>query len=247
MKKLLAHVPWENKTIRLFGIVILLLLIVAPSVYFYSKYQKTQQLLQNPTAAAKEEVKALVAKVSSIIELPKGEEPTVATVSDKGKLKDQPFFINAENGDKVLIYTMAKKAILYRPSTNKVIEVAPVNIGPSSQGSSGQGPVVNNPTSPTPSVTRITLYNGTNTVGLTKTVEKDLGGKISNIAVIAKENASKDDYEETIVIDLDGTQKATAAEIAKAVGGTVGTLPEGEEKPEDTDILVIIGSDYTSK
>ena len=53
----------------------------------------------------------------------------MATVSDLEKLKDQPFFAKAKIGDKVLIYTDAKKAILYDPVNDKIVEVAPINIG----------------------------------------------------------------------------------------------------------------------
>lgn len=58
-----------------------------------------------------------------------GEEPTIATITDREKLKDQAFFARAENGDKVLIYAQAKKAFLYSVKTGKVLEIAPVNIG----------------------------------------------------------------------------------------------------------------------
>lgn len=63
-----------------------------------------------------------------IMELPQDEQPTVATVLDKDKLKDQGFFVKAENGDKVVIYSKARKAILYRESAKKIIEVAPIEL-----------------------------------------------------------------------------------------------------------------------
>jgi hypothetical protein len=56
------------------------------------------------------------------------EKPTIATVENTKKLTSQAFFKNARNGDKVLMYTQTKKAILYRPSEDKVIEVAYLNI-----------------------------------------------------------------------------------------------------------------------
>lgn len=92
--------------------------------FSFSIYQKLQKI-ENPEAIAKEEVDSTVKAVSKLMVLPQGEVPTAATVSDPAKLKDQPFFANSISGDKVLIYTNAHKAILYRPSINKIIEVAP--------------------------------------------------------------------------------------------------------------------------
>jgi hypothetical protein len=71
--------------------------------------------------------KDVVTKVGKLVELPPGEAPTVATVSDLAPLKSQEFFKDAQIGDKVLIFGAAKKAILYRPSTDKIIQVAPLN------------------------------------------------------------------------------------------------------------------------
>lgn len=71
--------------------------------------------------------KNLVEKIGTLIQLPSDENPTIATITDKTKLTNQPFFTPAENGDIVLIYTNTKKAYLYRPGTNKIIDVAPIN------------------------------------------------------------------------------------------------------------------------
>ena len=50
----------------------------------------------------------------------------MATVSDPDELKKYPFFTNAQKGDKVLIYIINKKAILYRPDGDKIVEIAPI-------------------------------------------------------------------------------------------------------------------------
>ncbi len=92
-------------------------------------YWQLRALKQDPQAQAVKETAGLVAKVSQLIVLPTGETPTVATVSDPAALKDQAFFAKAEKGDKVLIYTSAKKAILYSVLKNKILDVAPLNIG----------------------------------------------------------------------------------------------------------------------
>jgi hypothetical protein len=56
------------------------------------------------------------------------ETPTIATISDPEKLKDQAFFAQARaQAIKSLSILKLHKAILWRPSINKVIEVAPLN------------------------------------------------------------------------------------------------------------------------
>ena len=58
--------------------------------------------------------------------LPTGEVPAIAQVADLAPLKDQLFFKNAQKGDIVLMYMQARKAILYDPGANLIIEVAPI-------------------------------------------------------------------------------------------------------------------------
>lgn len=117
----------------IFLLLLLLILSLAALGVVYSQYQKTQselsEIKNNPQALRAEETKKLIEQVAKVMVLPSSETPTVATITDISKLKNQPFFAKAQNGDKLLIYTDAKRAILFRPSTNKVIDVAPVNIG----------------------------------------------------------------------------------------------------------------------
>jgi hypothetical protein len=94
--------------------------------YYFNQYQV---LKQNPQALTDKENAGLVAKLGLLMVLPTNEQPTIATVADPSKLKDQPFFTNAKTGDRVFIYTNAKKAILYDETANKIVEVAPINIG----------------------------------------------------------------------------------------------------------------------
>jgi len=111
------------------GTVILVILLLASIGAAGYMYNQVRILKQDPAKLAQAETAKLVELVGKLIVLPAGETPTIATVNDPEKLKDQPFFANAKAGDKVLIYTNAKKAILYSPSENKIVEVAPLNIG----------------------------------------------------------------------------------------------------------------------
>lgn len=118
----------EGKTMKLLLPVIIVLFVVslAGNGYLFMQYRYLQN---DPQQQTRQEMQDLVAEVSQLIVLPEGEDPTIATVADTEKLKDQAFFVQAAMGDKVLLYTTAKKAILYRPSDRKIIEVAPINLG----------------------------------------------------------------------------------------------------------------------
>ncbi|PIZ61510.1 hypothetical protein COY17_04310 [Candidatus Saccharibacteria bacterium CG_4_10_14_0_2_um_filter_52_9] len=125
-----------NKRLKTKLIVLLAVVIVAVvaglfvnQVHTNNQLKKENQKLSNPQAAAQAETRTLTQEVGKLIELPSSETPTVATVVDVSKLQKQPFFASAKNGDRVLIFTQAKKAILYRPATNKIIQVAPINLG----------------------------------------------------------------------------------------------------------------------
>jgi len=120
----------NKKLVYLLIIGIFIVLAIGISSYFYIQYSNTKKLLNKEQTSSKEDVSKTIQQVGKLIELP-DETPTVATVSDVEKLKSQAFFSKAQNGDKVLIFTDSKKAILYRPSTKKIIEVSALNIGDS--------------------------------------------------------------------------------------------------------------------
>lgn len=116
-------------------VVILVIGLAGAATYFYLQYN---HLKNNPELVAKQETDDLIQRVGKLITLPTGETPTVATVDDKTKLADQAFFADVENGDKLLIYTKAQKAIIYRESTNKIINVGPVSIDSAQEGTNTQ-------------------------------------------------------------------------------------------------------------
>lgn len=112
---------FSRKRLIVGGVVIV---IIAVAVFIAVSRMKS-----DPQAEAKREAAQIVASVRKLMVLPDNEEPIIATVSDPSQLKNQPFFQNAKKGDKVLIYNLAKKAILYSPELNRVVDVAPLNIG----------------------------------------------------------------------------------------------------------------------
>lgn len=210
------------------GTFILIALLVTGGYFSYQYWvlQKTFGVQK----ASMDEVKRLTSDVGKFMLLP-NEIPTIGTINDISKLKDQSFFDNAKNGDKILIYTNAKEAILYRPSAHLIIAVAPVNIG-------GQVPSQ-------ASVAKLGLRNGTDMAGLSYKVEGDIQKAYPGANVVLRDQSKRNDYSATIVIPLSDAANGAASDLAKTLNATVATLPGSETRPTGVDILVIVGKDRT--
>jgi len=121
--------------------ILFVVIVIVGFVWVGIQYKETRDQLtqlKNPNTAGQTEIEIVTNQVKNSIELPANETPTLATVSDSSKLKSQLFFKNAENGDKVLIYTKSGKALLYRPAWKKVIEYSNVTLTNSAQPQTGQ-------------------------------------------------------------------------------------------------------------
>lgn len=126
------QVQRDRKTTITFVIVALVVLIALGAAGFFAK--QYYDLRANPNQAAEADTERLTSAVGKLYQLPKDEKPIVGKVQDKEKLKDQPFFKNARNGDDILIYQKSKVAIVYRAEEDKLINVGPIAIDAAKQG-----------------------------------------------------------------------------------------------------------------
>src|SRR3990167_3435457 len=194
----------------------IILLIIAGLAAFGGIYYKKYQDLKTATHEKLQEaqVQDTISEVSKLYALPSDEQPDVATVKDKEALKQQyPFFDQAENDDVVLIYKEAKLAILYRPATKQLIKVGPVNVE--------SGVAI-----------KVIGSEADRAV-----VEGQL--KTNNLAYTS--GSAKTAVTGITVVDVKGTNADQATRLADVVKGRVGTLPTGEDKPDDVDLLIIVG------
>lgn len=130
------------------GIFLVIAGSLVAAIYFYRQYR----LLVNDSVKAEEMQHAYMLKtMATLIELP-NEKPSIVTITDREKLQSQAFFQKALNGDKIIIYEAAKRVYLYRPSTKKVIDVAPLVLN-DTQGTQSEAEVFNQTLLPQPTAT----------------------------------------------------------------------------------------------
>lgn len=130
-----ARRSWIKKVLIIVATLVFLGSVGAAGFFFW----QYNSLKANPETVSQEKTQRLTEKVSKLYALP-DEEPTIAEITDKEKLKDQAFFKNAENGDSLFIFPKAKLAILYREETNKLINVGPIAISSESDGTTPENP-----------------------------------------------------------------------------------------------------------
>jgi hypothetical protein len=102
------------------------LIAIAAAVFFFVKYGDAK----NDNSSTAQNIQERISdKVARLYDAP-SEDPTIARVSDKETLRQQEgdFFDKAQNGDFVVVYAKAQVAILYRETTDKIINIGPIDL-----------------------------------------------------------------------------------------------------------------------
>jgi hypothetical protein len=119
-----------------FVIVIVVLAVgIGVSLKLYFDAQSRLKVLGETSASAGDlakEASLVIEKVKKHMVLP-DEEPKVLSIANVDLLKkEQPFFQQAKNGDKLIVFS--QKVILYSPSQDRIVDVAQIRMpAPSSE------------------------------------------------------------------------------------------------------------------
>lgn len=108
----------------LIPVAVVLIALVGLGVWKYLDQQKQLTDLKNAQTSAKEANEQLIEDVGKVAVIPPDEQPVVREVEELESLAKQPFYAEAEIGDKVLLFTKAKRAFLYRPSTKQIVNIS---------------------------------------------------------------------------------------------------------------------------
>lgn len=244
---------WQiNRRFSIVAVVLVVSAIACAGLAYELKYDKkgfaNKETNSIKTSLKEQDFELVKAAVIRNYGLLYDEDPVFATVTDIERMRAQQFFVKIENDDKVLIYTKNRRIILFRPSSNKIIDISQelgMNAGTTNQNttignSDDSKNSINNGGEKTVSA-KIVVANGARIGGLAQKIGEAIMNTLG-IDIAEKTNATGK-YKNTLVIDLSGSNSMLAQKIAGAVGGEVATLPEGEETPA-ADILVIGGSNF---
>ncbi len=115
----------DNKNLNIIIAILVVLALAVAGYFLYKKYQQKNLDPQAQTANIEEQKKGVFEKVITLVSVPE-ESPLFFTVSSSTLLKTQDFFKDTENGDILLVFETNKYAVLYRESSNQVINAGPI-------------------------------------------------------------------------------------------------------------------------
>lgn len=231
------RIEMNRTTILISLLAILLTGACVGLVYMFVDVRDTQTELDKYSDPAQydelqqEQTQTVIDSVAKHILLTEDEDPMVATIVDVEALKEQnpEFYKYAKNDDNILIYST--RAIIYRSSTDMIINVAPVMSIP--QEETEQEEVV---------LLDVDVLNGSNSVDASDKIESSVK-KLNSKHTVSKLGVADIDYDATTVYDMTGGKKAVAVKaLADGLGYKYSTTaPDGVET--DAEVLIIAGSD----
>ncbi len=118
----------NKKSNKILNVILIVLVVIGfgGMTYFYRQYHQLKTAPKTKQSDVKK-AQELKKKLAKLMDLP-DEDPVLGKVTDRKKLDNQPFFKNAKDGDDLIIFPKAKKAIIYRDSENKIINAGPIAI-----------------------------------------------------------------------------------------------------------------------
>lgn len=119
----------DNKNL-VFVLIAAIFMLFFGLVIFNQQRAISKLSAESPKAAnTNKEAATVLSKVSKLYLLPETEKPIIFTLSSTSDLSKQPaFYKNAHDGDVVLIYKDTQKGIIYRPSSDVLINVGDVTL-----------------------------------------------------------------------------------------------------------------------
>jgi len=167
MERIAQKRPLLSRAFRLakrYSIPLFILLLALCCLAFYALGRESVYSA-HPELSGAEQANQILAKVGALIQLP-NEQPSMATINDAASAKkNQPFLANAANGDVLIVFPNAQTALLYRPSSNKLIAVGPVTAQTAAPSAATQTPI-------TPAAAPATTASSTSSKNATSTKSK---------------------------------------------------------------------------
>ena len=254
-----------GKNSAVFYVILLLVIVVTAAILMVMNQFKSKTRTQDSQEVVKKEVVdkaipmekndilALISRVSNLILIKAQEEPTIATVQDADSLrKSNPsFYKDAENGDRLLVWS--DKAVLYSTKMDKLLAVMPIfgntantlNISATSTPQTSSSTIAVATSTVQTENAVVDVRNGTNVAGRAKTMANLL--KAQNIKTGLIGDAINRDYDITVIYNLsDKPLIATLKALVDATKGQVKAISDAEKSAYKGmgDIVIVVGKDF---